>query len=72
MNANQMLFFDNTFDAVTSFFTLMYIDKTEYVRVIEEVYGLSGSNTNAENEFLNQPDAIDYCGQAGFVKTLFC
>jgi len=38
MNAENLLFLDETFDVVTSFFTLMYISKDKHEKVISEVY----------------------------------
>ena len=37
MDAREMLFLDRTFDVVTSFFTLMYIDRSEHEKVFEQV-----------------------------------
>ena len=38
MNAENLLFLDETFNVVTSFFTLMYISKDKHDKVISEVY----------------------------------
>lgn len=38
MYAGDMLFLDDTFDVVTSFFTLMYIKGSEHKKVFEEVF----------------------------------
>jgi len=38
MDAGNRLFLDDTFEVVTSFFTLMYIRGSEQARVFEEVY----------------------------------
>lgn len=38
MDARELSFLANSFDAVTSFFTLMYIDKVDHEKVITEVY----------------------------------
>lgn len=38
MDARELSFLDSTFDAVTSFFTLMYIDKCDHEKVFSEVY----------------------------------
>ena len=38
MDARDMLFLDDTFDAVTSFFTLMYIKGSEHESVFAEVF----------------------------------
>ena len=38
MDAGDMLFLDDTFDVVTSFFTLMYIEGSEHEKVFEEVF----------------------------------
>ncbi len=38
MDACDLKFLDNTFDAATSFFTLMYIEKHYHQKVFEEIY----------------------------------
>lgn len=38
MNATDLKFLDASFDVVTSFFTLMYIEPAEHERVFEEAY----------------------------------
>lgn len=38
MDAKDLQFLDNTFDYVSSFFTLMYISKKDHRQVLEEVY----------------------------------
>lgn len=38
MDADKLKFLDNTFDTVTSFFTLMYIPKSEHKKIFEEIY----------------------------------
>jgi len=38
MDARELKFLNNTFDAVTSFFTLMYIEKQDHKKVFEEIY----------------------------------
>ena len=38
MDARELAFIENTFDAVTSFFTLMYIKDADHERVIREIY----------------------------------
>jgi len=38
MDADKLKFLDNTFDTVTSFFTLMYMAKSEHKKIFEEIY----------------------------------
>jgi ubiquinone/menaquinone biosynthesis C-methylase UbiE len=38
MDATTLQFLDNAFDTVTSFFTLMYISKSDHTKVFKEVY----------------------------------
>lgn len=38
MDARELSFLENSFDAVTSFFTLMYINKIDHEKVFNEVY----------------------------------
>ena len=38
MDATELKFLDKTFDAATSFFTLMYIGKQQHQKVFEEIY----------------------------------
>lgn len=38
MDARELCFLDNSFDAVTSFFTLMYISKAEHQKVLSEAF----------------------------------
>ena len=38
MDAGELKFLDNTFDTVTSFFTLMYIPKSEHKKIFKEIY----------------------------------
>lgn len=38
MDARELSFLENSFDAVTSFFTLMYIDKVDHQKVFSEIY----------------------------------
>ena len=38
MDATSLQFLDNAFDTVTSFFTLMYISKSDHTNVFKEVY----------------------------------
>ncbi|QVK18937.1 class I SAM-dependent methyltransferase [Mycoplasmatota bacterium] len=38
MDAKELMFLDNTFDTVTSFFTLMYIPSIDHQKVLEEIY----------------------------------
>jgi len=38
MDAGELAFLDNTFDTVTSFFTLMYIPKSEHKKIFKEIY----------------------------------
>lgn len=38
MDARELSFLENSFDAVTSFFTLMYINKTDHEKVFKEIY----------------------------------
>lgn len=38
MDARELAFLENSFDAVTAFFTLMYIKKTDHERVFSEIY----------------------------------
>lgn len=38
MDAKELKFLDNTFDTVTSFFTLMYIPNIDHQKVLEEIY----------------------------------
>lgn len=38
MDASKLTFIENSFDAVTSFFTLMYIDKDNHEQIFSEIY----------------------------------
>ena len=38
MDAGKLKFLDNTFDTVTSFFTLMYIPKSEHKKIFKEIF----------------------------------
>ena len=38
MDASKLSFIENSFDAVTSFFTLMYIDKDNHEQIFSEIY----------------------------------
>lgn len=38
MDARELSFLENSFDAVTSFFTLMYINKIDHEKVFDEIY----------------------------------
>lgn len=38
MDARELKFLNNTFDGITSFFTLMYIEKQYHQNVFEEIY----------------------------------
>ena len=38
MDARELRFLDETFDIVTSFFTMMYIKREDHKKVLEEVY----------------------------------
>jgi len=38
MDAKELCFLDNTFDAVTSFFTLMYVDTADHKKIFNEIY----------------------------------
>lgn len=38
MDARDLKFLDSTFDLVTSFFTMMYIDSQDHLTVFEEIY----------------------------------
>lgn len=38
MDAKDLKFLNNTFDLVTSFFTMMYIDNQDHLKVFEEIY----------------------------------
>lgn len=38
MNAENLLFLDETFNVVTSFFTLMYVSRDKHDKIISEVY----------------------------------
>ncbi|WP_432409561.1 class I SAM-dependent methyltransferase [Wukongibacter sp. M2B1] len=38
MDSRNLLFLDNSFDIVTSFFTQMYINKADHEKVFEEIY----------------------------------
>jgi len=38
MDARNLQFLNNTFDAVTAFFTLMYIPKSDHMQVFYELY----------------------------------
>lgn len=38
MDAKELSFLENSFDAVTSFFTLMYINKIYHEKVLNEIY----------------------------------
>ncbi|MBM7614337.1 class I SAM-dependent methyltransferase [Alkaliphilus hydrothermalis] len=40
MDARELSFLENSFDAVTSFFTLMYISKKEHEKVFNEIYNV--------------------------------
>jgi SAM-dependent methyltransferase len=38
MDAKDLKFLDNTFDSVTSFFTLMYIPKKDHMKIFKEIH----------------------------------
>lgn len=38
MDARELKFLNNTFDLITSFFTMMYIDSQDHLKVFEEIY----------------------------------
>jgi len=38
MDAGELKFLNNTFDTVTSFFTFMYIPKSEHQKIFKEIY----------------------------------
>lgn len=38
MDARELSFLENSFDTITSFFTLMYINKTDHKKVFKEIY----------------------------------
>ena len=38
MDARELKFLNDTFDSATSFFTLMYVPKSEYKKIFDEVY----------------------------------
>lgn len=38
MDARKLAFLDNSFDAVTSFFTLMYVNNADIEKVFDEIY----------------------------------
>ena len=44
MDAKDLLFLDDTFDVVTSFFTLMYIRRSEHQKVLGEVFRVLASD----------------------------
>lgn len=44
MDARELKFLDNTFDAATSFFTLMYIEKQDHLKVFEEIHRVLKDN----------------------------
>ncbi|WMM25501.1 class I SAM-dependent methyltransferase [Tissierella sp. MB52-C2] len=44
MDARELSFLDNSFDAVTSFFTLMYINKDDHEKVFKEIYRVLKDN----------------------------
>ena len=44
MDANDLKFLDNTFDSVTSFFTLMYVPKNEHKNIFQELYRVLKKN----------------------------
>lgn len=44
MDARELSFLDHSFDAVTSFFTLMYIENSEHRKVFSEVYRVLKKN----------------------------
>ena len=48
MDARDLRFLDNTLDLVTSFFTMMYIDYHDHLKVFEEIYRV----LKAEGEFV--------------------
>lgn len=44
MDAREMLFLEKTFDAVTSFFTMMYIDNHNHEKIFREIYRVLKDN----------------------------
>lgn len=44
MDAKELSFLDNTFDSVTSFFTLMYIDNNYHEKIFKEIYRVLKDN----------------------------
>lgn len=44
MDAKELSFLDNSFDAVTSFFTMMYIDNNHHEKVFKEIYRVLKKN----------------------------
>jgi ubiquinone/menaquinone biosynthesis C-methylase UbiE len=44
MDARELSFLKNSFDAVTSFFTLMYINKDDHEKVFKEIYRVLKDN----------------------------
>ena len=44
MDARELCFLGNSFDAITSFFTLMYINKDDHEKVFKEIYRVLKDN----------------------------
>jgi ubiquinone/menaquinone biosynthesis C-methylase UbiE len=38
MDAKDLKFLDNTFDTITTFFSIMYVPKNDYKKIFEEIY----------------------------------
>ncbi|MFX1599980.1 MAG: methyltransferase domain-containing protein, partial [Promethearchaeota archaeon] len=44
MDAKDLKFLDNTFDTATSFFTFMYVPKTDHNKIFQEIYRVLKKN----------------------------
>ena len=67
MDARELKFLNKTFDGITSFFTLMYIEKQHHNKVFEEIHRvLKNEGEFGKNEFWYvleaEPDAFLYYG----------
>ena len=59
MDANELLFLDDSFQVVTSFFTLMYIKAPQHEKVFEEVYRVLRSGGRFLVWDLELPQCLD-------------
>lgn len=65
MNASELSFLDNSFDAATSFFTLMYISKEQQKKVFDEIFRV----LKKDGEFILWDAVIP--GYDGGIKDIF-